>query len=60
MRFDDREQKLRYKIREDQVAKIPYILVLGDKEVKSNSVNVRKHGEVKCGSFDLTSFIEKI
>ncbi|MCM3005580.1 threonine--tRNA ligase [Priestia koreensis] len=58
--LDNREQKLGYKIREAQVAKIPYILVLGDKEMESNSINVRKHGEVKSETFNLNSFIEKL
>ncbi|WP_336881365.1 threonine--tRNA ligase [Priestia koreensis] len=58
--LDNREQKLGYKIREAQVAKVPYILVLGDKEMESNAVNVRKHGEVKSETFNLNSFIEKL
>ncbi|MGI1813938.1 threonine--tRNA ligase (plasmid) [Priestia megaterium] len=58
--LDNREQKLGYKIREAQVAKVPYILVLGDKEMESNSVNVRKHGEEKSETFNLDSFIEKL
>ncbi len=58
--LDTREQKLGYKIREAQVAKVPYILVLGDKEMESNSVNVRKHGEEKSETFNLDSFIEKL
>ncbi|MEI4529471.1 threonine--tRNA ligase [Priestia megaterium] len=58
--LDNREQKLGYKIREAQVAKVPYILVLGDKEMESNSVNVRKHGEEKSKTFNLDSFIEKL
>lgn len=58
--LDNREQKLGYKIREAQVAKVPYILVLGDKEMESNSVNVRKHGEEKSETFNLDNFIEKL
>ncbi|MFE3982331.1 MULTISPECIES: threonine--tRNA ligase [unclassified Priestia] len=58
--LDNREQKLGYKIREAQVAKVPYILVLGDKEMESNSVNVRKHGEEKSETFNLDKFIEKL
>ncbi|MEI2330795.1 threonine--tRNA ligase [Priestia megaterium] len=58
--LDNREQKLGYKIREAQVAKVPYILVLGDKEMESNSVNVRKHGEEKSETYNITSFIENL
>ena len=43
--IDDRDEKLGYKIREAQTKKIPYQLVIGDNEVKDNTLNVRKYGE---------------
>ncbi|MFP3888382.1 threonine--tRNA ligase [Priestia filamentosa] len=58
--LDNREQKLGYKIREAQVAKVPYILILGDKEMESKSVNVRKHGEEKSETYALDSFIVEL
>ncbi|MGD6855510.1 threonine--tRNA ligase [Bacillus infantis] len=53
--MDARNEKIGYKIREAQMQKIPYMLVLGDKEVSDNAVNVRKYGEQKSEtmSFDV-------
>ncbi|SIC40052.1 threonyl-tRNA synthetase [Mycobacteroides abscessus subsp. abscessus] len=53
--LDARNEKIGYKIREAQMQKIPYMLVLGDKEVSDNAVNVRKYGEQKSEtmSFDV-------
>lgn len=42
---DDRNEKIGYKMRESQMKKVPYILVVGDKEAETNTVAVRKHGE---------------
>ena len=57
---DLRNEKLGYKIRESQTQKVPYTLVLGDKELKDNSVNVRRYGteEEVAKSFD--EFIREI
>ena len=44
---DMRDEKLGYKIREAQMQKVPYVLVIGDKEMESKAVNVRKYGEEK-------------
>ena len=57
---DLRNEKLGYKIRESQTQKVPYTLVLGDKEIKDNSVNVRRYGteEEVAKSFD--EFIREI
>ncbi len=51
---DLRNEKLGYKIRESQTQKVPYTLVLGDKELKDNGVNVRRYGteEEVAKSFD--------
>jgi threonyl-tRNA synthetase len=43
--LDMREEKLGYKIREAQTEKIPFALVVGDKEMENNAVNVRRYGE---------------
>ena len=58
--IDNRNQKLGYKIREAQVAKVPYILVLGDNEVQNKSVNVRKYGEEKSQTVELEEFINAL
>ena len=50
--LDDRQEKIGYKIREAQLNKIPYMLILGDKEVQSNQVGVRARGEGDIGAMD--------
>ena len=58
--MDDRDEKLGYKIREAQMQKIPYMLVLGDKEVESGFVNVRKYGEQNSESISFDEFLSRI
>ena len=58
--LDDRQEKIGYKIREAQLNKIPYMLILGDKEVGSNQVGVRARGEGDIGAMDEEDFIKKI
>ena len=58
--MDDREEKLGYKIREAQMQKIPYMLVLGDKEMESGFVNVRKYGEQNSESIPFDEFLSRI
>lgn len=55
--LDDRNEKLGYKIREAQVKKVPYTLVVGDKEVEEGTVNVRRRGEGDLGSMNQDDFI---
>ena len=55
---DDRSEKTGYKIRESQLDKIPYTLVMGDKEVGENVVSVRRRGEGDIGSMPIDEFIE--
>ncbi len=57
---DLRNEKLGYKIRESQTQKIPYTLVLGDKEMKANSVNVRLYGTDDEIAKSLDDFIKEI
>lgn len=57
---DNRDEKLGYKIREAQTQKIPYMLVLGDKEAEAGEVNVRKYGEQKSESMPLGDFIARL
>lgn len=58
--LDGRNEKMGYKIREAQVQKIPYMLVVGDKEVEEKAVNVRKYGEQKSETVSFDSFLEQI
>ena len=53
---DDRQEKIGYKIREARNERIPYILVVGEKEVSSNSFAVRKRGEGEIGTFSVEDF----
>lgn len=57
---DTRDEKIGYKIREAQTKKIPFALVLGDKEVEANAVNVRRYGEKKTEVLDRADFIARI
>ena len=58
--LDDRQEKIGYKIREAQLNKIPYMLILGDKEVQTNQVGVRARGEGDIGAMDEKDFIQKV
>ena len=57
---DDRNEKIGYKIRQAQMAKVPYMLVVGDKEMEDNSVNVRKHGGDELGTVPFDEFFNSI
>ena len=58
--IDEREEKIGYKIREAQLAKIPYMLILGDKEKESNTVGVRSRKEGDIGAQKIEEFISNI
>jgi threonyl-tRNA synthetase len=51
---------LGYKIREAQMQKVPYMLVIGDQELENGSVNVRKYGEQKSESMPFDDFLSMI
>lgn len=57
---DDRSEKIGYKIREAQLQRIPYMLVIGEKEVEGKLVSVRKRDEGDLGQIALAEFIEKV
>ena len=57
---DDRSEKIGYKIRQAQMAKVPYMLVVGDKEVEEGTVNVRKHGGDELGSVPFEEFFNAV
>ncbi len=58
--LDDREEKIGYKIREAQLQKIPYMLIIGDKEVEANAVGVRSRKDGDIGQMPVEEFINKI
>lgn len=55
--LDERSEKIGYKIREAQLQKIPYMLVVGDKEVESGTVSVRRRGEGDIGAMATDDFL---
>ncbi len=57
---DDRAEKTGYKIREAQLQKVPYMLIVGDKEQESNQVGVRDRKDGDIGAMGLEEFISKI
>lgn len=55
--IDDRSEKIGYKIREAQLQKVPYMFVVGDKDIENNAVSVRHRKEGDLGSMPLSDFI---
>ena len=58
--LDDRSEKINYKIREAEKEKIPYMFILGKKEVQNKSVSVRKHKQGDLGQFNLDEIVVKL
>lgn len=58
--LDDRQEKIGYKIREAQLQKIPYMLILGEKEVEAKAVGVRSRKDGDIGAMMLEQFVEKV
>ncbi len=54
--IDDRNEKIGRKIRDAEVKKYPYMLIVGEKEESENSVSVRRHGQVDLGSMSMEDF----
>ena len=57
---DDRTEKIGYKIREAQLQKVPYMLIVGDKEEEANKVGVRDRKDGDIGAMELNEFVSKI
>ncbi len=57
---DDRNEKINYKIRENSVKKIPYIVVIGDEEIAQNSVSVRRLGSNKQATYSQSYFVDSL
>ena len=60
VQVDDRSEKIGYKIREAQLSKVPYMLIIGDKEVENNMVGVRSREEGDIGASSLDEFVNRI
>ena len=58
--LDNRQEKIGYKIREAQLSKVPYMLILGEKEVEANAVGVRARKEGDIGQMNFDDFVNKI
>ncbi|QZY56294.1 threonine--tRNA ligase [Crassaminicella profunda] len=58
--LDDRNEKIGYKIREAQLEKVPYMIIVGEKEQESNTISVRSRDEGELGSQEIESFINKV
>ncbi len=58
--LDDRSEKIGKKIRDTEVAKVPYMLIIGEKEVNDNKVSVRRQGKGDIGSVDVDDFVASV
>lgn len=58
--IDLRAEKIGRKIRDAETMKIPYMLIIGEKEVENDSLSVRQHGKGDIGKMSLNEFIERI
>jgi len=58
--FDTRNEKINYKIREAQVQKVPYMLVIGDREIAEQKVSVRHRSGGDLGGMPVAAFLERI
>ncbi|MDT8900967.1 threonine--tRNA ligase [Anaeroselena agilis] len=58
--IDDRNEKIGYKIREGQMEKVPYMLIIGDKEKEADTVAVRQRGKGDIGTMPATDFIASV
>lgn len=60
VKFDDRNESMGKKIRDSQTSKIPYQIVVGDNEMSSNTLSVRKYGEKKSVTIDTEEFLQEM
>lgn len=58
--IDDRAEKMGFKIREAQLEKVPYMLVVGEKEVEANAVSVRSRDKGEMGSLSVDEFVAMV
>lgn len=57
---DERNEKTGRKIRDAEISKIPFMLIVGDKEMEDQTVSVRKHGEGDLGTLSVEDFVKKV
>lgn len=58
--LDDRSEKIGKKIRDTELMKVPYMLVIGEKEMSENKVSVRRQGKGDAGVMEVAEFVEKV
>jgi threonyl-tRNA synthetase len=58
--IDERNEKIGYKIRDWETQKVPYMIIVGEKEQNSSNISVRQHKKGDLGAFNLSDFIDKI
>jgi threonyl-tRNA synthetase len=58
--LDDRSEKLGYKVREAQLQKVPYVLVVGEREAREGTASVRKRGGEDVGAMPLDRFLAEV
>ena len=58
--LDERQEKVGYKIREAQMQKVPYMLIIGDKEIEANTIGVRARKEGDIGQMQIEDFLTRI
>jgi threonyl-tRNA synthetase len=56
--IDNRDEKIGRKIRDAEVKKIPFMVIVGEKEEDNNQLSLRKHGEGDIGTFELIAFVD--
>ena len=57
---DRRDEKIGYKIRSTQMEKIPYMVIVGQKEEESNTISVRSRDEGDLGAWEIQAFVNRI
>ena len=60
VKLDDRDEKLNYKMRESVISKVPYTLILGDKERDAETISYRLRGSNETHTLKIDEFIEKL
>jgi len=58
--LDDRNETIGKKIRESEISKVPYMIILGEKEAENETISLRKHTEGDLGSFSIKSVSDMI
>jgi threonyl-tRNA synthetase len=58
--FNEKNEKIGYKIREAESKKVPYMIVIGEKEKELGNISIREHKKGDIGKFELKEFIENL